>query len=40
MTIVCCSNALSTIYLGETFQSYLRVQNVGTQSVFNVTVKV
>lgn len=30
----------STIYLGETFQSYLRIQNVGSQIVSNVSVKV
>ena len=29
-----------TIYLGETFQSYLRVQNVGSSLVSNVTIKV
>lgn len=31
---------LRTIYLGETFQSYLRVQNIGPQPVSNVSVKV
>lgn len=31
---------LRTIYLGETFQSYLRIQNIGPQPVSNVSVKV
>nr|CAH0104181.1 unnamed protein product [Daphnia galeata] len=31
--------SFGTIYLGETFQSYLRVQNVGSCLVSNITIK-
>lgn len=31
--------SFGTIYLGETFQSYLRVQNVGSFLVSNISIK-